>query len=49
MEFESVIRGRRSIRAYTSEAVPEELIREILERCAGRRRGATRRCGTSGC
>ena len=31
MEFESVIRGRRSIRAYTSEAVPEELIREILD------------------
>jgi len=30
MEFENVIRGRRSIRAYTSEAVPEELIREIL-------------------
>ena len=31
MEFESVIRGRRSIRAYTSEAVHEELIREILD------------------
>jgi nitroreductase len=31
MEFDSVIRGRRSIRAYTSEAVPEELIREILD------------------
>jgi nitroreductase len=30
MEFENVIRGRRSIRAYTSAAVPEELIREIL-------------------
>jgi len=31
MEFDSVIRGRRSIRAYTGEAVPEELIREILD------------------
>jgi nitroreductase len=31
MEFENVIRGRRSIRAYTAEPVPEELIREILD------------------
>ena len=31
MEFESVVRGRRSIRAYTTEPVPEELIREILD------------------
>ena len=31
MEFESVIRGRRSIRAYTSEPVPEDLIMEILD------------------
>jgi len=31
MEFENVIRGRRSIRAYTPEAVPGELIREILD------------------
>jgi nitroreductase len=31
MEFENVIRGRRSIRAYTGEPVPRELIREILD------------------
>ena len=31
MQFEDVIRGRRSIRAYTSEPVPDELIREILD------------------
>lgn len=31
MESESVIRGRRSIRAYTSEPVPEGLVREILD------------------
>src|SRR5450756_524640 len=31
MEFESVIRGRRSIRAYKPERVPEELVREILD------------------
>ncbi len=31
MEFENVIRGRRSIRAYTDEAVPEGLVREILD------------------
>lgn len=31
MDFESVIRSRRSIRSYTSEALPEELIREILD------------------
>jgi nitroreductase len=31
MEFERVIRGRRSIRAYTDEAVPADLIREILD------------------
>ena len=31
MESDSVIRGRRSIRAYTGEAVSEELIREILD------------------
>ena len=30
MEFESVIRGRRSIRAYEPERVPEGVIREIL-------------------
>jgi nitroreductase len=32
MDFESVIRGRRSIRRFTSEPVPDELIQEILER-----------------
>ncbi len=31
MEFENVVRGRRSIRAYTPEPVPEELVREILD------------------
>ena len=31
MEFESVIRGRRSIRAYTTEPVSQELVREILD------------------
>jgi nitroreductase len=31
MEFESVVRGRRSIRAYTEEPVPAELIKEILD------------------
>jgi nitroreductase len=31
MEFESVIRGRRSIRRYKAEPVPQELIREILD------------------
>ena len=31
MEFESVVRGRRSIRAYTPEPVAEDLVREILD------------------
>ena len=31
MESESVIRGRRSIRAYTPQPVPQELVREILD------------------
>jgi nitroreductase len=31
MELEDVIRGRRSVRAYTSEPVPEALVREILD------------------
>ena len=31
MESSSVIRGRRSIRAYKPDEVPEELIREILD------------------
>jgi nitroreductase len=31
MEFESVIRGRRSIRAYTTDPVPEDILREILD------------------
>jgi nitroreductase len=31
MEFESVIRGRRSIRAYSGEPVPQDVVREILD------------------
>jgi len=31
MEFETVLRGRRSVRAYSDEAVSEELIGEILD------------------
>ena len=31
MEFENVIRGRRSIRAYRAEAVPPDVIHEILD------------------
>jgi nitroreductase len=31
MQFQDVIRGRRSIRAYTTETVPQDLIREILD------------------
>ena len=31
MEFEDVMRGRRSIRRFKPDAVPRELIREILE------------------
>jgi nitroreductase len=31
MEFENVIRGRRSIRAYAPETVPEGIIREVLD------------------
>jgi nitroreductase len=31
MEFEHVVRGRRSIRAYTEQAVPTDVIREILD------------------
>ena len=31
MQFEDVIRGRRSIRAYTTDPVPQDLIREILD------------------
>ena len=31
MEFETVLRGRRSVRAYTDEAVSDELIGEILD------------------
>lgn len=30
MEFESVMRGRRSVRAYTSEGDPESLLRPLL-------------------
>jgi nitroreductase len=30
MEFEDVIRGRRSIRAYTKDPVPRDLVREVL-------------------
>lgn len=31
MEFEDVMRGRRSIRRFKPDAVPQELIREILD------------------
>jgi len=31
MEFENVIRGRRSIRAYKPDEVPEEFLRDILD------------------
>ncbi len=31
MEFDDVVRGRRSIRGYRPEPVPKALIREILE------------------
>lgn len=31
MEFESIIRGRRSIRAYTTDPVAEATIREIID------------------
>jgi nitroreductase len=31
MKFESVIRDRRSIRRFKPDAVPQELIREILD------------------
>jgi nitroreductase len=31
MEFDTVIRGRRSIRAYTAEPVPRALVREVLD------------------
>lgn len=31
MELDEAIRGRRSIRAYTSQPVPLELIRDIIE------------------
>jgi nitroreductase len=31
MEFDEVIRGRRSIRAYRPEPVPEQVVREILD------------------
>jgi nitroreductase len=31
MEFEDVIRGRRSIRAYTADPVPQDLVREVLD------------------
>jgi nitroreductase len=31
MQFEDVIRGRRSIRAYTTDPVPQDLIREVLD------------------
>jgi len=31
MEFESVLRGRRSVRAYTAEPVARELIEEVLD------------------
>ncbi|MGO8684035.1 MAG: nitroreductase [Thermoleophilia bacterium] len=31
MEFDSVIRGRRSIRAYTNQTVPEDLIHTVLD------------------
>jgi nitroreductase len=31
MEFQDVIRGRRSIRAYTAEPVPQDLLREVLD------------------
>ncbi|NLT93153.1 MAG: nitroreductase, partial [Actinobacteria bacterium] len=31
MESEDVIRGRRSIRAYTTEPVADDLVRDILD------------------
>ena len=31
MEFDEVIRGRRSIRGYLNKPVPKALVREILE------------------
>ncbi|MCZ6618426.1 MAG: nitroreductase [Gammaproteobacteria bacterium] len=31
MEFEKVIRGRRSIRGYKTDPVPREVIREVIE------------------
>ncbi|MFT3724676.1 MAG: nitroreductase [Hyphomonadaceae bacterium] len=31
MEYEDVVRGRRSIRGYKPEPVPKELIREVLD------------------
>ena len=31
MEFDDVVRGRRSIRGYQKKPVPKALIREILE------------------
>ena len=31
MELEEAIRGRRSVRAYTTEPVPMELVRKVLE------------------
>jgi nitroreductase len=31
MEFDEAIRGRRSIRAYTTDPVPEEVVNEILD------------------
>jgi len=48
MEFESVIRGRQSIRAYKRDEVPEELIREIVDAARWAPSWRTRRCGTSG-
>ena len=45
MGFDSVIRGRRSIRAYEPEPVPEGVIREILNaaRCSAPRPGSAPR------
>jgi len=31
MELDEAIRGRRSIRSYTSKAVPSEIIRDVIE------------------
>jgi len=47
MELKDAVAGRRSVRHYTEEAIPRELLAELLETACWRRRRTMRSRGTS--